>query len=247
MVFAKIPSAPSDQGLCKMPRFFAEITRFPVAIIVGKGSVRHITGPLRKRTGDEIAIRVGTQGFQARISSIGSDEISVEIIDEEALQDRSPAIVHLAMCLFDLKDLEDALRSITELGVMSIYPVISSRSCIRTITEARYARWQVIIHEAVKQCDRKTIPIINRPVSLEAFIHESSHLWGTRLVAYKDAQQNIFGYRTGDVGILIGPEGGFSAEEIQMITRSGFIPVSLGDTTLRATTAAIAAVGILGI
>ena len=230
-----------------MPRFFAEITRFPIAIIVGRGAVRHITGPLRKRSGDQIAIRVGNQGFQARISSIGSEEILLDIIDEEALQDRSTARVHLAMCLFDLKDLDDAIRCTSELGVSSIYPVISSRSNIRSITEARFARWEAIILEAVKQCDRMTTPIIHRPVSLDTFICEASPLWGKSLVAYKEAQHSILEYRGNDCCILIGPEGGFSSEELRAITEGGFVPVRLGNTILRSTTAALCAISILGL
>jgi 16S rRNA (uracil1498-N3)-methyltransferase len=230
-----------------MPRFFAEITRFPIAIIVAKGTVRHITGPLRKRKGDEIAIRVGNQGFQARISSIGSEEILLDIIDEEALEDRSTARVHLAMCLFDLKDLDDAIRCASELGVSSICPVISSRSNIRSITGARFARWEAIILEAVKQCDRMTIPIIHRPVSLNTFIGEASPLWGTRLVAHKEAQYSILEYRGNDCCILIGPEGGFSSVELRAITEGGFIPVRLGNTILRSTTAALCAISILGL
>ncbi len=230
-----------------MPRFFAEITRFPIAIIVGKGAVRHITGPLRKRKGDEIAIRVGDQGFQARISAIGSEEILLDIIDEEPLQDRSIARVHLAICLFDLKDLDNAIRCTSELGVSSIHPVISSRSNIRSITEARFARWEAIILEAVKQCDRMTTPIIHWPVSLDAFICEVSHLWSTRLVAHKEARYSILEYRGNDCCILIGPEGGFSSEELRAITQGGFIPVSLGNTILRSTTAAICAISILGL
>jgi 16S rRNA (uracil1498-N3)-methyltransferase len=230
-----------------MPRFFAEITRFPLAIIVGRGAVHHITGPLRKKRGDEIAIRVGNQGFQARISSIGSEEILLDIINEEALQDRSTARVHLAMCLFDLKDLDDAIRCTSELGVSSIYPVISSRSNIRSITEARFARWEAISLEAVKQCDRMTTPIIHRPLSLDAFIREVSPQRGIRLVAHKEAQCSILEYRRNDCCILIGPEGGFSSEEFRAITQSGFIAVRLGNTVLRSTTAAICALSILGL
>jgi 16S rRNA (uracil1498-N3)-methyltransferase len=229
-----------------MPRFFAEITQFPVAVIKGRDIVHHITGSLRKRRGEEIAIRVGTKGFGARITSIGSEEILVYIIDEEVLQDRSNTIMHLAMCLFDMKELEDAIRSATELGVSCIYPVISSRSNIRSVTEARYARWQTIILEAVKQCERMTIPSIQRPVSLDAFIHDISHRWDTRLVAHKGAQHSLLKYLGNNVGILIGPEGGFSSEEFRMITNSDYIAVSLGNTNLRATTAAITAVSILG-
>jgi 16S rRNA (uracil1498-N3)-methyltransferase len=230
-----------------MPRFFAEITRFPLAIIAGRGSVRHITGPLRKRVGDAIAVRVGSRGFQARISSVGSEEILLEIIEEESLQDRSNARVHLAMCLFDLKDLDDTIRCTAELGVTSIYPVISSRSNIRSITEARFKRWETIVQEAVKQCDRMTTPIIHRPVYLDAFLLETTPLWSTRLVAHKEARYSILEYRGNDCCMLIGPEGGFPSEELRAIAKAGFIPVRLGNTVLRSTTAAICAISILGL
>jgi 16S rRNA (uracil1498-N3)-methyltransferase len=190
---------------------------------------------------------VGNQGFRAKISSIGSEEILLDIIDEEALEDRSTARVHLAMCLFDLKDLDDAIRCASELGVSSICPVISSRSNIRSITEARFARWEAIILEAVKQCDRMTTPTIHRPVSLDTFIGEASPLWGTRLVAHKEAHHSILEYRGSDCCILIGPEGGFSSGELRAITEGGFIPVSLGNTILRSTTAALCAISILGL
>jgi len=230
-----------------MPRFFAEITRFPAARIIGREVVHHITGSLRKRRGDEIAIRVGTQGYRAKIASIDKEQILVDVLVEEALLDRGDRVIHLAMCLIEMKDFEDAVRSVTELGVLDIHPVISSRSSIRVVTDARYARWQVIILEAVKQCGRKTIPLIHQPEALDIFLRAIPHIWGKKLVADKDAHSTISENRGDDVGILIGPEGGFSPEELEMIRYSGFLPVSLGNTTLKATTAAVAAVSILGL
>lgn len=229
-----------------MPRFFAEITSFPEAVIQGRKSVSHITGPLRKRLGDELPIRAGNHGYRAVISSIGSDRIVLEIIREETLRDRGNTVVSLAVCLFDLKDLDDTIRCTTELGVSGIYPVISARSNIRSVTEARRARWEAIILEAVKQCDRMSVPVLHKPLTLEVLVNEVAQEWATRLVALKDAQRPISEYRGRDAGILVGPEGGFSPEEEQEISRCGFIPVSLGNTTLRATTAAIAVLSILG-
>lgn len=229
-----------------MPRFFAEIDRFPVAFIGGRDSIRHILGPLRKKRGDEIAVRIGNQGYRARISSVASDKILLDILAEDTLRDRSPAIIHLALCLIDLKDLDDTIRSTTELGVSHIHPVISARSNVRTVTEARLARWDSIIMEAIKQCDRMTIPLIHQPLSLEAFLSSEAALSGTRLVAHKDARHSLLEYRGRDCLILIGPEGGLSGDELDMLAARGFIAVGMGNTTLRATTAAISAVAILG-
>ena len=92
-----------------------------------------------------------------------------------------------------------------------------------------------------------TTPIIHRPVSLDTFICEASALWVTRLVAHKEAQHSLLEYRGSDCCILIGPEGGFSSEELRSITEGGFIPVRLGNTILRSTTAALCAISILGL
>ena len=228
-----------------MPRFFAEITHPPQAVIRGKAA-HHITGPLRKKEGDEIHIRDGARGHLARITSIRSGEIVLEILCHEDLSDRCSAHLHLAMCLVDFRDMEEAIRYATELGVAEIRPVIAGRSNIRSVSEARFERWQAIVTEAVKQCERKTLPHLCRPEPLEAFIREVCRLWGERLVALKGAERSISDHRQPDEGILIGPEGGFTPDEQAMILQEGFMPVSLGDTTLRAVTAAIAALSILG-
>lgn len=229
-----------------MPRFFAEIHRFPLAVIEGRDSIRHISGPLRKRQGDELAIRIGSQGYRARISSLTPRKIELEIMGEETLRDRSPAAVHLAMCLIDLKDMDDTVRSATELGVSQIQPLICARSNIRDVTQARLARWRSIILEAVKQCDRRSIPEIREPMPLQAYAATSPPPAATRLVAHREAERSLVEFRGGDCIILIGPEGGLSEDEMRLLTQSGFIPVGLGGTTLRAATAAVSALSILG-
>lgn len=230
-----------------MPRFFAEITDFPAAFVQDASSVRHITGPLRRRRGDELAIRVGNTGYRARITSIHAGKIMLEIMSEETLKDRCGRTVHLGLCLVDLKDFEDALRPVTELGVADIHPLISQRSSVRSITSARFSRWQGIIMEAVKQCERKTTPAIHQPADLEALVRGASQAWGGKLFAHRDGDQVLSAGGAGDVGIVIGPEGGFTDDEILMMRSAGFTAVSMGQTTLRAVTAAVAAVGILGL
>lgn len=228
-----------------MPRFFAEITHPSQAVIRGKDA-HHITGPLRKKEGDEIRIRDGERGHRARITSIRSGEIVLEILCQEDLSDRCSAHLSLAMCLVDFRDMEEAIRYAAELGVAQIHPVIAARSNIRSVSDARFERWQAIVTEAVKQCERRTLPHLCLPEPLEAFIRKASRLWGERLVALKGAERSISDHKQPDVGILIGPEGGFTPDEQAMILQEGFIPVSLGDTTLRAVTAAIASLSILG-
>lgn len=230
-----------------MPRFFADIADFPVASIDDPSSVRHITGPLRRREGDELAVRVGDRGYLARISSIRAGRITLELVSEQELHDRCSRAVHLALCLVDLKDFEEALRPVTELGAADILPVVSRRSSVRSVTTARFSRWQSIILEAVKQCERKTIPVVHRPRDLPELVRGPSQAWGGKLFALRDGDRSLSAGDAGDVGIIIGPEGGFTDEEILLMRSAGFTAVSMGETTLRAATAAVAAVGILGL
>jgi 16S rRNA (uracil1498-N3)-methyltransferase len=228
-----------------MPRFFAEITKYPDATISDHLSIRHISGPLRKKKGDMLSIRDRSTGYEARICSIESRLISLEIIAEHELQDRCDGQIHLALSLIDLKDMEDAIRGATELGVSDIYPVVSGRSNIRSISDARHRRFQAIVLEAVKQCERKSIPLVHEVQTLAYFLQDSSRLWGERLVGMQGGKE-LIGKKGSGSGILIGPEGGFKPEETEMILQAGFVPVSLGKTTLRAVTATVAALSILG-
>jgi 16S rRNA (uracil1498-N3)-methyltransferase len=230
-----------------MPRFFAEITSYPLAVIDDMASIRHISGPLRKKMGDEIDIRDELNGYKARISSIEHHRIVLEIITAQDLFDRCEAKLHLAMSLIDIKDMDDTIRFAAELGVSDIYPIISTRSNIRSISDARYKRWQTLVLEAVKQSGRKSIPLVHMTESLEELVHSSSRHWEYRLVAFQGARDSISTYKKTDIGILVGPEGGFTSLESDMILQEGFIPVNLGNTTLRAVTAAITALSVLGL
>lgn len=230
-----------------MPRFFAEPAGFPTVLIGDAPSVRHITGPLRRHKGDELAIRIGEQGYRARIMDIRAGRIMLEVIDEETLYDRSGRTVHLGLCLVDPKDFDDVLRPLTELGVADIIPVVSQRSRARPITPARHSRWRSIVLEAVKQCERRTVPVIHEPVRLETLVLRVSRSWSRRLFAHKDGEPVLCAQDERDVGIVIGPEGGFTGEEVLMLEAGGFMAVSMGHTTLRAVTAAITAMGVLGL
>lgn len=229
-----------------MPRFFAEIESEHEAVIRGK-DVAHITGPLRRRVGDMLSIRDARRGFQARIEAISRREIRLGIVKAEDLEDRSPRRIQLGIALVAPKDMDEIMRLSSELGVHDIYPLLAERSNFRQITQARRKRWEDIIHEAVKQCERRTIPRLHPAQDLVSFLREAPTLWPKRLIALKDAPNGIGEIGGGDdVGIIIGPEGGWTRAEAALALEQQFVPVHMGRTTLRAVGAAVAAVAILG-
>jgi 16S rRNA (uracil1498-N3)-methyltransferase len=227
-----------------VPRFFAETDGRGGAVVTG-AAARHVTSSLRKRVGDDLPIRVGEQGLLGRITAVGPGGIALEILSEQNLHDRGQARVHLGMSLIDLKEMDLLMRSVTELGVHEIHPVVAERSNVRDIRDKRSERWRGIVLEAVKQCERKTIPVIHEPLPMEAFLEKAASSWERRLVALQFSDMPVRDAQAPEVGILIGPEGGFSPGEQGLILSSGFLPVHLGRTILRAATAAMAAVGIL--
>ena len=227
-----------------MPRFFADILSNGQAVITGK-DVSHILGPLRKKIGDELSIRDRETGYRARITEAGRGRITLEVLSSQELSDRGSCRVHLGISLIDLKDMDDLMRGVTELGVSEIHAVVSGRSNVRHIGEKRMQRFRQIILEAIKQCERRTIPVLHEPLLLEEFLEHISPAWPNRLVALPSSQISLWDCRREDTGILIGPEGGFSESEVEKIISCAFTPVHMGRTVLRSCTAALTAVALL--
>jgi 16S rRNA (uracil1498-N3)-methyltransferase len=225
-----------------MPRFFADISG-STATISGK-DVKHITGPLRKRPGDEILIREGAQGFRARITGIAKNEIRLEIMESQVLCNRGNARLHLGISLIDSREMDDAIRFTAELGVESISPVVAERSNLRAISQARLKRWEDIIREALKQSQRMTFPVLEPPATLPGFVR-SSLVFRNRYYASIDGDMGILKIRDEEICFLIGPEGGLTENETGLLRESGYIPVNMGRTTLRTLAAAVAAASIL--
>jgi 16S rRNA (uracil1498-N3)-methyltransferase len=227
-----------------VPRFFADIQEQGEAVITGK-DVHHILGPLRRKIGDELPIRDNERGYRARITGFSPGRITLEVLSSQELSERCSCRVHLGMSLIDLKDMDDLMRCVTELGVSEIHPLVSGRSNVREIGEKRLQRWRQIIMEAVKQCERRSIPVLHEPMMLQEFLKRVSPAWPCRLVASLSSDAGLQDYRHQEAGILIGPEGGFPDQEMENILSSGFVPVHMGKTILRSYTAAVTAVGAL--
>jgi 16S rRNA (uracil1498-N3)-methyltransferase len=225
-----------------MPRFSADVSG-PTATISGR-DVKHITGPLRKRSGDEILIRDGTQGFRAKITGITKNEIILEIIERQVLCNRGNILLHLGISLVDIREMDDAIRLTAELGVESICPVIAERSNVRAISQAKLKRWEDIIRETLKQTQRRTLPVLESPVALPEFA-KSSLMFRNRYYASIDGDMGIMNIKDEEMCFLIGPEGGFTEKETGLLNECGYTPVNMGKTTLRTLAAAVAAASIL--
>ncbi len=237
--------------------------RFFVDDIIGNaGEVRlsreechHLSRVLRLQVGDAVAVfdKAG-RAFEAIVQAINSHEALLRI--EKALPARGLTLaLTVAISPIRPEAMSWLVQKLTELGVSALAPFVSSRTSLPQAgdaesDESRRKRWERISLAACKQCGRTT-PIAIQPVRpfSKVFAELPSpcfFAWegGDALPLAKAAQsanQNQFH----SASIVIGPEGGFTAEEMQLALNHGVVVVDLGPNILRAETAAIAASAII--
>ena len=197
----------------------------------------HAARVVRVREGEEVEVFDG-RGFAAsgRVESLASDHVVVHV--DALIENReSPIDVHLAMAIIQLDKFDLVLQKATELGVRTIVPIITDRAEVRPERyRGKGERWERIVFEATKQCGRAVIPQVETPVAFRDAITRP----GTKVIFDADAEPaEVPG---GPVTLFIGPEGGWTDEELALARQHGAVFQRLGPRRLRAETAAIVAV-----
>ncbi|KKM09944.1 16S rRNA methyltransferase [Clostridiales bacterium PH28_bin88] len=235
-----------------MPRFFLEGDAFNGDIITITGKdVRHMRLVLRLEPGDIITV-VGPGGreYQAVIVRVDRERVEARILSRGAAPDEPSLPVTLVQGLPKGDKLDFIIQKCTELGVSRVVPVSTHRSVVQLDKEKagqRLLRWRRIAEEAAKQCGRGAIPevapLTRLSEALEAVPPGGLVLlpWeGETTAGIKSVMRQLPTIPPA-VALLIGPEGGWEAEEVAMATRRGAVPVSLGPRILRTETAGLVA------
>lgn len=204
----------------------------------------HLTHVMRKRVGDTFTVVDGKgSAYDAIMESIEKDRALCTIRKHQRMA-REPRIdVTLAVSLLkNSSNFDFLVEKTVEIGVNTIIPLLTERTIPR---HARTDRWQKIALAAMKQSGRCVLPEVHPLTSLNDVLSSTRH-YGLRLVPHeKTDTRHIAEVLEPDdfisVLICIGPEGGFTHDEIDAASRSGFVPVSLGPRRLRTETAAIVA------
>lgn len=234
-------------------RFFVNKIADNAALIQGE-DFNHITSVLRLDTGDAINVFNYEHGeFKATIKEINRHDKIISLTVGEKIRGREQNSVKIAaaIALIKKENMELILEKLTEIGVDEIIPVITKRSIIKIKEEEKkQLRWKKIIHEAIKQCGRISAPVVHKTAgSVEELVKTAGE--GVKLLVWEKEENNflideaIKARAAARILFFIGPEGGFEQSEAEFLIGSGFIPVSMGDTTLRSETAAILAGGLL--
>lgn len=202
----------------------------------------HIKNVMRMKTDDRIIVVYNEKKYLCKINT---DDNTVTIIDESVEYSESNIRVSIAQGLIREQKLDTVLKMCTELGMYKYYPILMERSIVKInkdIYDKKVKRWQMICKEASEQSHRNFIPIINDILTID----ELSKLdYDIKLVC--STRKNLTNIKKilqkskncDKMLIVIGPEGGISPNEEQLLIKNGFIPVSLGSRILRTETAPI--------
>jgi 16S rRNA (uracil1498-N3)-methyltransferase len=220
-------------------RIFVELIE-PRMTVTGD-EFHHSIRVVRARVGEAVEVfdRAGNAA-KGVVESIERDRAI--IVAGDAIPSReSPLAIHLAMAIIQLEKFELVLQKATELGVKTIIPLITDRIELRAERYAGKAdRWNKILLEAVKQSGRAVVPVIEAPASVKDVLARG----GTKILFDADAAPAPV-ETLGEVTILIGPEGGWTEDELRAARDAGAVLQPLGPRRLRAETAAIAAVSVI--
>ena len=201
------------------------------------------------RAWDRNSILWRTESFAAaRLLAI--DEKSVTFTLGEAVSSEAVSVnLTLLLAVFKFDRMEWAIEKVTELGVVRIIPVIARRTDahLASASMKRVERWRRIVVQAAEQSRRTRPPELSDPMKFR----DAAELPAALRVVLSEAEQETFlkdvvaaNQNASEVLLAIGPEGGWTQDELELLQKGGWISVSLGPTILRAETAAIAAVAI---
>jgi len=206
----------------------------------------HLARTLRARAGQEFEVACGDQVRRATATSVADNRVEFTLGPEVATQTATPITLLLAIFKFDR--MEWAIEKCTELNVTTIVPVIARRTekYLALAADKRAERWRRIAREASEQSRRITPPEIADPVKLAEALKVKA---GLRIVLAESEleiglNELLRSRETEPLALAIGPEGGWTEDELRSFASSQWIAASLGETILRAETAAIAALAI---
>ena len=238
-----------------MRSFFTEPENIYENKIVITEDASHIKNVLRMNEGDEILVFDGTgKEYKAEISLVGSSEVVCKILEESFCASEPQVKVTLFQGIPKSDKMEQIIQKSTELGIFDIVPVKMDRCVAKPQKIAEKLKgWNKISREAAKQCGRGRVPRVLEPVDFcravskmlekdfSVMPYEALGHMGERVL-----KQILKAHRGNtNIGIIIGPEGGFSDSEAEYAKNSGIIQVGLGKRILRTETAGSAILSVV--
>ena len=239
-----------------MDRFFVDKNNIDLengtCIIEGE-DVKHISKVLRCKVGEKLEIcDKDNSEYVCEITEINKNQVDLNILEKNEIKRESDLKVKLYQGLPKSTKMEFILQKLTEVGVDEIILVSTKRSVVKVDDKKegkKLERWERIIYEAAKQSKRGKIPTLRGVLSFDEALEDMKNndmnicpYENEKTVSIKSA---IRGSDINNIGIFVGPEGGFEEEEIQTLQDIDSKVVSLGPRILRTETASVVASSIV--
>jgi 16S rRNA (uracil1498-N3)-methyltransferase len=224
------------------------------AVLIGE-QAQHLARVLRAQPGQVFDVVANGFLHRAEVTAVSETEVRFTLLEE--LESDAALPIHLLLAVFKFDHFEWSVEKATELGVAAITPVLARRTEKHLAQSAlkRVERWRRIALESAKQSRRTDVPSIADPVKLEAALQAEQA--GLKILL-SEVEQSVslasalaqFSQPSTEppqqIALAIGPEGGWTPEEMALFTQHHWTHVTLGPRILRAETAAIAALAVCG-
>ena len=237
-----------------MHRFFLPPNLFSQSeVIFPEDTARQMRSVLRLKPGQRV-LALDNQGFCYTLELIEvGQQVRGSVVERQPAGGEPAVELTLYLGLTQREKFEWVLQKGTELGAAAFVPVITSRSLVQDSAspEKKTVRWQRILQEAAEQSGRGLIPALGAALHLDAALRDAQKNHRLALIAWEGesslslraALESAPGEQP--IAVFIGPEGGFSEEEIARARAEGVQPVTLGPRILRMETAALATVALV--
>ncbi|AKC87367.1 16S rRNA (uracil(1498)-N(3))-methyltransferase [Pseudoxanthomonas suwonensis] len=236
----------------RLTRCHVELPLQPGAeLALPERAAAHLVRVLRLREGDACVLFNGDgHDYPARLAAVGKREVRVEVLDRQPVDNESPLRIVLLQGIARGEKMDLILQKATELGVAAIVPVSGERTEVRLDAERaekRLAHWRSVVESACEQSGRARVPALSAPAALDAAARTLQGD-GLRLVLDPQGEHRLDSLASpadAQVWIAIGPEGGWSPRDRDILQAAGFTGLRLGPRVLRTETAGLAAIAAL--
>jgi len=214
-------------------------------------AAHHAHRVLRLRVSDPVQVFDGTgRALDGKIGAIDGKRVLLHDLQTCMDDAESPLRIVLAQAMCSSEKMDWVVQKATELGAAEIQPVQTQRSVAKLSgerTEKRIAHWRSVAIAACEQCGRNTLPLIGPPQEFAAWLAALHCGTASRFILQPEGSTPLHKQAPpqGSVILLIGPEGGFAEDEVNMAYLAGFLPIRMGKRVLRTETAAMAGIAAL--
>jgi 16S rRNA (uracil1498-N3)-methyltransferase len=242
-----------------LPRFYLpELDPAAGHAMLPEDEAIHLTRVLRLRLGAEVAVFDGRgHEFRAEVEAAARGRVRVTLLEPIVPAPEMRVPLTLVQSVLKGEKMDSTVRDATMMGVAAIEPIITSRTIGRGVRDN--TRWGRVAVASAKQCRRAVVPVIAEPCTFSDWLIRSAH--GSRLLLVEPSTTESRGvaveaisapsslrvlenHASGSLALIVGPEGGWSDEEVRQAEQAGCLAVSLGPLTLRADAVAVVAIAV---